>query len=517
MGRYPEAPYDFECRYQHSCPHMDGHSTTWAHYQIKEAGRLNGDYWRLSDMYRDEVAALHDTIKTLEQENAKLKAQLKTLHQRQFKANHKPRVPRDNKTQNNNNNKTRPRGAPKGHPFWTRRPPDHVDKTLDVSAPKVCPHCQCDHLHPSDEIHEHVQEDIILQPRTHVVNFKHQQAYCPRCTRLVYQDGPGELRNCAIGPVTKATAVFLRYGLRIPYRQVQKLFRTLFNMPFVPASALAFDRTATHKGLSLYEDLRAKIQQADIAYADETYWRQDGQNSYVWYAGNEDLALFRISSRRTKENAQWLLGDNFQGSLCTDGYAGYFIVHPEHHQTCLAHFIRKARDILKEIENLPSKDRDHKSILFCQGLKKLLAYACTVASQRDKGQLSQKQAVEMIPHFYNELNTITAGAKLKYDNAEDLRQSILNPNAAYPRLFTFLKVPGLAPTNNHAEQTLRTPVIFRKVCFGTRSEEGSLSHSVLPSLLVTATRQGNHPLQFFETLFTQYTATAQAALYHDSS
>jgi len=333
----------------------------------------------------------------------------------------------------------------------------------------------------------------------------------------VYKDGPGELRNCEIGPVTKATAVYLRYGLRIPYRQVQKLFNTLFDMPFVPASALAFDRTATQKGLSLYEDLRAKIKQANIVYADETYWRQDGQNGYVWYAGNDDLALFRISMARTKENAQWLLGDNFQGSLCTDGYTGYFITHPLYHQTCLAHFIRKARDILKEIENLPNKDQDYKSILFCQGLKKLFSFACVVGQERDKGQLSQEQAISIIPHFYKGLHIITDGAKLDFTKAEELRQSVLNPNAAYPRLFTFLKVPGLSPTNNHAEQTLRTPVIFRKVCFGTRSEEGSLSHSVLPSLLVTATRQGNHPLQFFQTLFTQDTATAQAALYHDTS
>jgi hypothetical protein len=365
MGRYPEAPYDFECLYEHSCPHLDGHSTTWAHHQIKEAGRLNGDYWRLSDMSRDEVDALHSTIQTLEQENTQLKAQLKTLHQRQFKANRKPRTTKDQSNQDNTP-KPRPRGAPKGHPHWTRRPPDHVDQVLDVAAPETCPHCQCDHLQPSNEIHEHLQEDIVLQPKTRVVNFKHKQSYCPKCRRHVYKDGPGELRNCEIGPVTKATAVYLRYGLRIPYRQVQKLFSTLFNMPFVPASALAFDRTATQKGLSLYEDLRAKIQQADIAYADETYWRQDGQNSYVWYAGNEDLALFRISMRRTKENALWLLGDNFQGSLCTDGYTGYFITNPKHHQTCLAHFIRKARDILKEIENLPKKDRDTKYILFCQ-------------------------------------------------------------------------------------------------------------------------------------------------------
>jgi len=60
-------------------------------------------------------------------------------------------------------------------------------------------------------------------------------------------------------------------------------------------------------------------------------------------------------------------------------------------------------------------------------------------------------------------------------------------------------------------------VIFRKICMGTRSAEGSYSHSVLPSLVLTAKRQGKHPLAFFETLFTQDTATAQAALYDDSS
>jgi len=51
-------------------------------------------------------------------------------------------------------------------------------------------------------------------------------------------------------------------------------------------------------------------------------------------------------------------------------------------------------------------------------------------------------------------------------------------------------------------------VIFRKICFGTRSAEGSYSHSVLPSLLLTAKRQGKHPLAFFGTLFASDTATS---------
>jgi len=45
-------------------------------------------------------------------------------------------------------------------------------------------------------------------------------------------------------------------------------------------------------------------------------------------------------------------------------------------------------------------------------------------------------------------------------------------------------VPDVQPINNQAEQALRNIVISRKIRFGTRSPEGSLSHSILPSLLL---------------------------------
>jgi hypothetical protein len=44
-----------------------------------------------------------------------------------------------------------------------------------------------------------------------------------------------------------------------------------------------------------------------------------------------------------------------------------------------------------------------------------------------------------------------------------------------------------------------------------------LSHSILPSLVQTARRQGVHPRNFLQTLLTADTATAQAALYNNSS
>jgi len=42
----------------------------------------------------------------------------------------------------------------------------------------------------------------------------------------------------------------------------------------------------------------------------------------------------------------------------------------------------------------------------------------------------------------------------------------------------------------------------------------SLSHSVMISFFMTAKRQGQHPLTFFETLFICDTATAKAGLYN---
>jgi len=143
-----------------------------------------------------------------------------------------------------------------------------------------------------DKTHVQLQEDIVLQPRTVVTEYVHQMAYCPGCRREVFQTAEEELRNCEIGPVTKAAAVYLRHEVKLSYRDVRKVFTGLFGMPFVPASAMAFShRTAKH-GEHLYEDLRDKIRAADLAHGDETYWRIDGKSAQLWYAGNTQVGFF---------------------------------------------------------------------------------------------------------------------------------------------------------------------------------------------------------------------------------
>jgi hypothetical protein len=361
-----------------------------------------------------------------------------------------------------------------------------------------------------------VQEDIRLSPRSHVTCFKHHQAFCPRCRRAVIQAAEGEMTNCPIGPKTKALAVFLRYGMRVPYRKVKELFQVLFRMRFVPASAMGFDRTATRKGQPLYEDLKDKLRVAVAVNADETGWRQDGLNHHLWYAGNEDLAFFHIDRHRSSEVATRILGQDFQGILTTDGYAAYNAINAKERQTCLAHVMRTCKEIEQEILLKAPRFQDSQALSFVDELGSLFKNACAQGGKLRAGDISLKTALLRRRGLYRKLDSICT-RPLTDKKALSLQRRLVDADKDKARLFTFLKYPHLQPTNNQAERSLRGMVIFRKISMGTRSRCGSHTHSVLPSLLLTAQRQGRHPLGFFETLFGSKTQTAQAALYNDSS
>src|SRR5262249_43344768 len=154
----------------------------------------------------------------------------------------------------------------------------------------------------------HLQEDIVLEPRTRVRCYHHRQAYCPHCGRAVWQPGPGELPGAYIGPAAKATAIYLRYELNVSDRKISRFFRDFFGLTFVPASVFGFERQAVRRGQALYADLLEKVRSLAVVHADETSWRHDGHNYFVWYAGDDDLAVFHLDAHRTAQAAQSLLG-----------------------------------------------------------------------------------------------------------------------------------------------------------------------------------------------------------------
>jgi transposase len=489
----------------------------WVLGEYRRAAEVYQEHLRIIDGFDDDLKARDKRIRILERENAQLKAKLQALHRRQFRSNKKKDAETGGKDAEgaspSNEGKKKKRGAPVGHPGWVRPKPDRIDRTVDVPAPTICPHCQSDLVTPMEESTEHFQEDIVIRPRTLVTRYLHGQAFCARCHRPVVQAGEGELLNAPIGPVAKSVALYLRYRMGIPYRKTTELLRELFGLKFVPASALGFDRKAAARGAPIYEDLREKIRTSDVVHADETSWRSDGVGHYVWFAGNENLAFFHIDRHRSADVAKNIFGEDFDGTLVRDRYPAYNGIGVDW-QICIAHILTKAKEISGEHALLPQTERDTATGRFCDRVRDLCSRLCDVGQKLKSGEIPWKAAAKIEKRFITELNTICKQT-LRFKPAETLRTYLAGSEQKF--LFTFLRRPGVPPTNNHSEQSLRYLVIFRKICFGTRSESGLKTHSILPSLVQTARRQGVHPREFLQILLTADTATAQSALYNNSS
>jgi hypothetical protein len=506
MPEFKDLPEDFVCPYHKGCPYLQGLSTGWVWEEYQRSGFLTGDYERQLEALCEQLDQQHRQHQQLEREIQQLRAQLQALHRRQFKGG------RTAGAQSPTCPSTQPkkRGAPVGHPPWQRAQPKRIDQVVAVPAPQSCPDCQNPELQPVQQVHEHVQEDIVLEPRTRVTCFQHQQGYCARCDKNVWLLGPGEMPGAYIGPAAKATAAYLRYHLNVPHRKISQFFSDFFGLKFVPASAYGFERQAVRRGLPLYEDLRQKIRALSVAHGDETSWRHDGEPYWAWYAGNPHLAFFHLDQHRSTQAAQAVFGERFNGTLVADAYASYNGVHPKDRQSCLAHIKTKAKELEQELALLKGKAADPAAGQFCRHIQGWVRTACQAHHRLCCGRWRAKAAKRKGQALRRELRALCATA-LRYPKAEKFRQRLSGPEQKL--LFTCFRRPHVPPTNNQAERSLRPLVIMRRVVQGTRSDKGLQNHSVLRSLFETARRQGKKPHEFFLALFTQNTAQAQAALY----
>jgi transposase len=196
-----------------------------------------------------------------------------------------------------------------------------------------------------------------------------------------------------------------------------------------------------------------------------------------------------------------------------DRYAAYNGIGREW-QSCLSHIITKAKELKREHDLLPQVERKTATVRFCDQVIAFFKEACSVGANLKAGSIPWEKAANIEKDFIKQLGKICK-KPTGFKPAETLRAYLGGNDQKY--LFTFLRHRDVPPTNNHAEQSIRHLVIFRKTSFGTRSESGLKNHSILTSLVQTARRQNVHPREFLQTLLTATSSIAQDALYKNSS
>ncbi len=86
--------------------------------------------------------------------------------------------------------------------------------------------------------------------------------------------------------------------------------------------------------------LKAELRASPAIQADETGWREDGVNGYIWSVSTPTLRYYEYHHSRAGAVVTTLIGEDYAGVLGSDFYGGYNI-HQGLHQSCWIHLLRE--------------------------------------------------------------------------------------------------------------------------------------------------------------------------------
>ncbi|MDA8219973.1 MAG: transposase [Dehalococcoidales bacterium] len=101
----------------------------------------------------------------------------------------------------------------------------------------------------------------------------------------------------------------------------------------------------------------------------------------------------------------------------------------------------------------------------------------------------RSRLLEQVGPLKAELRALLTQAACKSAKTKRYRIFANNLLKRWPALWTFTTVPGVEPTNNHAERGLRGAVIYRKLSLGSQSDQGERTIERLLSASVTCRLQ----------------------------
>ena len=467
-----------ECHRGIHCPYVSGGNIQ---HLIAERDYLSQ---RLHEM--EMVMALAQAeIEKLRQENDELKEEkealgyeLKQMLGKIFKPQVKPRHDTD-----------RPkRGAPCGHRGNSRQRPGEISEFINI-YPEKCDRCGGQVSGYPDTFDEHVIEDIEIKKR--VTCYRFHCGYCRHCKKVVYLKKEGVPANDRIGTEARAVAAYLRH-LGLTYRKTASIFKRIFALDLTHPSFMAFNTEQAQNGVSIYEGIKQQVRHSPWVSADETGWRVNGHNHWLWVLTNKDAALYLIDKSRGSQVVSNVLGEKYAGVLGSDFYSGYNKLQARAKQRCLGHLLSEIKKV-QEKNKLAPETIDGK---FCQELKTVLKQTIDLWNEYHEGTKVFEDLVKERERAISKLVELLL-LPLKHKDTRRLRRRIIKHNQ---ELFTFLDNPAVEPTNNRAERQLRPMVIMRKVTFGNRSALGAFNQTVMMSVIQTGVLNGIEPLDICQAL-----------------
>ena len=466
------------------------------------------------ESYRQDqkIDRLEQRVEKLAAENKSLKQQMADLT---AKLKHKPKaVPSFVKPNIIVKVKRKTPGRRLGHVAALRAMPGGIDVHQEVPLPidptgvSSCPHCrtQLNDVQQHDRLVEDVAPQQILTTCYHTTS-----GYCPSCrktveSRAANQPPAANVPHAQFGLDTLATVAVMRVCYRLPLRQISRLFAQLPGLKISPG-AIVKQINRLGGWLEKQSDrLKFALRLAGVVHADETGWRTDGKNGYLWTLTNADHTLYHVDDSRGGKVIVELLGKAFGAAgqtLSSDFYSVYDQFDASQ-QKCLAHLLRELRDTIVKQPHL-------KTHAFFRRCKRLTQDMLRLKSRREK--LTKKTYQRQVAQVEKRLSDL-AGETWDDADANRLTKRLKKHEKS---LTTFLHKPEVDGTNNAAERALRPAVVMRKITGGSRGKKSARAWSIIASVIRTAEQQGRDVIETIKTLLRAEWDGKNIALLTDSS
>jgi transposase len=380
------------------------------------------------------------------------------------------------------------RKAGDAHGAHGHRPPptpDDVTEVHEATLPDACPHCQGRLVQTG--VVEQFQTDI---PRRPIVRqFRIQVGHCQKCGRRVQgrhalqtSDTVGAAAS-QIGPEAQAVAVFLNKQLGLSHGKTAAVL-DLFGTHLSRGASARIGLRAADRLAPTHATILAAVRASEQVAVDETGWRVGGQPAWLHVWVGDRATAYGIDPQRRAAVLERVIGRDWDGVLSHDGFASYDRFAEAIHQQCLAHVLRRARQMLETATR--------GAVRFPRQVIALFTAAIHLRNEYGRGVVPLAAVQAARDGFEDQLLDLAGRPRTNPDN-DRLAEHLWHHS---PDWFAFLTDPTVEPTNWKAEQAIRPAVVNRKVWGGNRTATGGHAQAVLMSVLETCRRQARPAIDF---------------------
>ena len=410
-----------------------------------------------------KIAALEETVKSL-------KAQLNYRERKEEEgvfglSTPSSKVPfKKNASDEQRKKKGGARPGHKGH-GRTSMTEATADAVIDRDAPDRCPDCDAVLVPVRKQTGRTVIDSAPREPKRIFYRLHHK--VCPNCKKEFTAKAP-VLPRSLYGNHISAQVAVMHYFHGVPMGRISAM--TGINL----GSLIDLFHRLRRYVEPAMDTLKERYRQDAAKHADETGWRNDGQSGFAWLFCTAALSIFLFKNTRSSVIPKAIFGsEQLPGVLVVDRYPGYNKL-PVKLQYCYAH-------LLRELEKLEKDFPEQEVEAFTGELIPLLAAAMHLGALK----ISDKEYYRRARKLKNEIMRV-ARSPARHLGVRSY-QDIFTTHE--DRLFHWVDDRRVPAHNNRAERELRPSVIARKVSFGSSSDAGAETRSVLMSVLHTLNKQ----------------------------